>query len=154
MVAKSVTVYAQWKKGTSNSGANTNSNRVLNANEKQLVGEWRYGRVSGSLVVVASYIFESDGTFKESVYSNSSGSQRINNYYGTYSISNGVLYMNILNRNANNAGWDGFWSKNQYKYSFGTDANGVYVELTTISYENSQGDKGGASDNSFKYHKV
>jgi len=151
MLAKTVTVYAQWKKSTSNSAVNTNSSRVLNANEKQLVGKWSRS-VSGSITILDTYYFKNDGTFEEILTWNSYGSMNQNSYYGTYSISNGILYMNTLNRNANNAGWDGFWSKSQYKYSFGTDSEGAYVELTSLSYENSQGDKSGASTQSYKYY--
>jgi len=57
MPAKNVKVYAQWKKG--NSVSNTGSNRVLNTNEKELVGVYSYITSSFSDI----YVFNADGTY-------------------------------------------------------------------------------------------
>ena len=153
MAAKNAVVYAQWKK-------------ALNADETKLLGTW--GRVTGGVAYLGTdaigdgqyYTFKSDGTFDHSLlFKYGSSVDYFNKYIGTYSISNGILYINNLNRNPSNdggktfKGWDGFWSKEQYKYSFGVDADGAYVKLTTISYENSQGDKGGPETEGVKYYK-
>jgi len=63
MPAKNVKVFAQWKKGSSVS--NTGSNRVLNANEKALVGQYAY--TSGP-EYYNIYTFNADGTFSISGY--------------------------------------------------------------------------------------
>ena len=81
MLATNVKVYAQWKKGSSVS--NTDTNRVLNADEKKLVGTWGV-YWDGSQV----YKFYADGTYIGYHHFTSFQDMR---QRGSWSINNGVL---------------------------------------------------------------
>ena len=128
-------------------------------------GGYDYYTVSTSTYVGQARFrtFLKDGSYKELLITKMSSSWSsldvCNEFKGNYSVSNGKLHINITNRNCSNdggktfQGWDGFWSKQQFSYSFKKDSDGDYVELVCQSYENSQGDKECFLTTAQKYYK-
>jgi len=124
MPAKNVKVYAQWKKGSSLS--NSGSNRVLNSDEKKLVGSWNM--ING---INKGYIFSSDGTFS-SVYIDGYNTKNIFQSKGYYYLNNGILKLTEQERTSKDGGitW-GSWKPYNLEYdkfAFGTNSNGQYFE--------------------------
>ena len=126
-VKNKVTLYAHWKKG------NSNPSRVLNAEEKKLVGKWELGW-DGSMV----YQFNADGSyFYVSIQKLISGGNNGLQMQGNYSIKNGVLILHRQSRYGNSpAGyaittWSPWsaGSTDSKKITFGTDERGQYMTL-------------------------
>jgi len=144
MIAKGVKVYAQWKKSS-------------NPDQEKLLGSWWNPTVEGMsyspITRGSSHTFKSGGFYEGRFVSSYPSS--FTDYTGTYSISNGVLSFTRSGVHTLNGRTSGIgWMKATYKYSFGRDAYGEYVELTQISFENSIGSKGGAATAGIKYYRV
>jgi len=135
MVAKSVTVYAQWKKSTSN------PSRVLNTEEKALIGSWSsivgtgsvHDMKSGSYQyptgMGAAYTFEKDGTYGALVFMLSGKYLYIK---GKWSASGGNIYFTDKTRQESNDGartWSAEvpLSNSKANYSIGSDDIGKYL---------------------------
>ena len=128
-------------------------------------GGYNYYTVGTSTYVGQARLstFLKDGSYKELMIMKMSSSWSsldvLYEFKGNYSVSNGKLHINITNRNRSGDGgktfdgWDGFWSKQQFNYSFKKDSNGDYVELTCQSYENSQGSKECFLTDALKFYK-
>ncbi|MDR2966849.1 MAG: InlB B-repeat-containing protein [Methanobacteriaceae archaeon] len=78
---KSATVYAQWKK--------KGNSRILNAEEKKLVGLWE-ARGFSSVHLIG---FNKDGTFVCSKNGSTSSTRYVLQIYGNYQAKNGKIYL-------------------------------------------------------------
>ena len=131
---KSVTYFAQWKEKP----------RVLNVEEKKLVGSW--SSVSSNIYV--SYTFNKDGTYLHFVRSDYGSSPAINwAWEGIWRVSGKTLYMTDLKaQKATGSGrmengrwvlYEGKWEpypinnpNNKYNnYKIGVDEYGTYLQL-------------------------
>jgi len=147
MVAKNIVVYAQWKKGNSNSGTNTNPSRVLSASEKVLVGRWFMGSATGGVYETGSgsylhasgyglvYSFNSNGTYSCTLINNAGVSQYAQFTRGLWGESGGTIYMtNMMYQTSNDGGttwsqWIPHWKPTEtMEYRLGTDERGQYFE--------------------------
>lgn len=130
MPAKNVKVYAQWTKGSSNSGTNTDESRVLTASEKKLVGYWS----SISSGTALAYTFSSDGTFVYIGILETSYSKFYNQIKGYWYESGGTIYMtNQQYRTSNDGKTFTSWlpsstPNNSMKISLGSDERGPYFK--------------------------
>ena len=138
MVAKGVTVYAQWKIGTSNSvsntisnsGTNKNSNRVLTEHEKKMVGTWRYTQYTSIGSLTITYQFNNDGTYlgltNRASYDNRGRVSYTNSYTKSdWSISGNTIYFTNREYSTNNNNWDPL-GDTSLQLRMGSDENGQY----------------------------
>jgi len=132
--SKSVSYYAQWKKGSS---------RILTAEEKKLVGTWSTLRVTGSVHDYKTgsyqyptgngvvYTFAADGTYSSITIINTFSLNDVNAMDGSWRLSGGTLYLTNKLFSTSNNGGKTFSSpvKSQdssFKIRIGSDEGGQY----------------------------
>jgi ankyrin repeat protein len=106
------------------------------------------------------YTFRDNGSFEFSQILRKSFSNVHNIFRGAYYFLDDVLHIDTsANKlsgdggvNFIGLGWNYDMSKARYQYSFGEDEEGEYIEITRISYESSDGKKGGPGEGK-KYYK-
>jgi len=126
-VKKKVIFYAQWKKLSSPS--NTGSNRILNANEKKLVGTWDMIQSTTVGSVSITHIFRADGTYsKLTIRKSWDNTGRVSSstysYKGSWAVSGTTIYFTNKQYLQNNN-----WipeKDSSLKLRFGSDEKGQF----------------------------
>lgn len=116
-VTKKVNFFAHWTKKSSS------TSRVLNSEEKKLVGEWHDYFTSGRTTV---WVFKKDGTYLRVSDIKSGNTRNRYQYQGNYSIKNGELTTKYHFKQSNKFSGDVDWKTEPW---FGPETSTRNIEL-------------------------